>query len=97
MKRVLCLLLAVIMAVGLFAGCSNTGSDSTGGNKDFEPYEGAPNLNGVPITILTENTWVSGINFSDILPRFKQIEERTGCTIVWETVAGGTDYNTLRR
>lgn len=95
MKRVLCLLLAVIMAVGLFAGCSNTGSDSTGGNKDFEPYEGAPNLNGVTITILTENTWVSGINFSDILPRFKQIEERTGCTIVWETVAGGTDYNTL--
>lgn len=95
MKRVLCLLLAVVMAVGLFAGCSNTGSDSTGGNKDFEPYEGAPNLNGVTITILTENTWVSGINFSDILPRFKQIEERTGCTIVWETVAGGTDYNTL--
>lgn len=94
MKRVLCLLLAVLMAACLFVGC-NTDSNPTNGNKDFVPYEGAPNLNGVTITILTENTWVSGINFSDILPRFKQIEERTGCTIVWETVAGGTDYNTL--
>lgn len=96
MKRALCLLLSVFMAAGLLTGCSPTDpAGPTGGDNNFEPYEGAPNLSGVTVTILSENTWVSGVNFSSILPRFKQIEERTGCTIVWETVAGGTDYNTL--
>lgn len=95
MKRILSLLLVAIMVVALFAGCNeHTGPEGTV-DDSFTPHKGAPNLSGKTITILSENTWVSGVNFSDILPRFKQIEEYTGCTIVWETVPGGTDYNTL--
>lgn len=95
MKRVLSLLLVAIMVMTLFAGCTPSDPYDNGPVEGFEPHEGAPNLSGKTITILSENTWVSGINFSDILPRFKQIEEYTGCKIVWETVPGGTDYNTL--
>ena len=96
MKRVLSLLLVVIMVAALFAGCNpNTDEPDATVDQGFTPHEGAPNLSGKTITILSENTWVSGIDFSDILPRFKQIEEYTGCKIVWETVPGGTDYNTL--
>ena len=96
MKRILCLLLVVLMTVGLFAGCNDPeGPTNPTAAPGWTPHEGAPNLSGRTITILSENTWVSGINFSDILPRFKQIEEYTGCKIVWETVPGGTDYNTL--
>lgn len=96
MKRVLSLLLVAIMVAALFAGCNKPSGDPAGTtDPNFTPHEGAPNLSGKTITILSENTWVSGIDFSDILPRFKQIEEYTGCKIVWETVPGGTDYNTL--
>lgn len=92
-KKIICLLLVLILTVGMLGGCVKQPEDTTDG--EFTPYQDAPNLSGKTIKILTENTWVSGINFSDILPKFKQIEERTGCTIIWETVPGGTDYNTL--
>ena len=95
MKKSLCFMLAAILVLGLFAGCNKTNTPGGTVNPDFEVYEGAPDLRGKTITILSENTWVSGIDFSDILPRFKQIEERTGCTIVWQTIPGGTDYSTV--
>ncbi len=93
MKKIICLLLALVLTAGILVGCVKQPEDTTDGA--FVAYPGAPDLSGKTIKILTENTWVSGINFSDILPKFKQIEERTGCTIIWETVPGGTDYNTL--
>src|SRR5690554_3779251 len=55
----------------------------------------APNLEGVTIRLLTEDTWVSGFSLSDILPRFKQIENRTGCKIIWSTIPGGSDYSSV--
>lgn len=52
-----------------------------------------PDLSGETIKIFTTDTWVAGLSIADVLPRFKQIEERTGCTIEWETVA--SDYETI--
>ncbi len=102
MKKLLCLLLAVVMVAGLMTGCGQTGNepivsaDPTPTATDVaKPVESnaAPDLTGKTITIMTTETWVSGLSLTDILPRFKQIEERTGVKIVWETVA--TDYETV--
>lgn len=103
MKKLLCLLLAVVMVLGLMTGCGKTASEpeTVAEPTTTEPVVAetivdsntAPDLNGKTITIMTTETWVPGLSLSDILPRFKQIEERTGCTIIWETVA--TDYETV--
>lgn len=96
MKKTICLLLAAILVMFTFSACNPSDGPSDDPSHDvLEVYEGAPDLRGKTITIMTENTWVSGIDFSDILPRFRQIEARTGCHIVWETVPGGTDYSTV--
>ncbi len=94
MKRAICLLLAAILCLGMFAGCGPRNVEGTGTITDTSDPN-APDLTGVTIRLLTEDTWVSGFSLSDILPRFKQIEERTGCTIIWETIAGGSDYETV--
>jgi len=67
---------------------TTTGSEEA---KNTVASKEPPNLKGKTITIMTTDTWVAGLTLSDVLPRFKQIEARTGCTIVWETVA--TDYS----
>lgn len=111
MKKILCLLLAAIMVIGLLAACGNNNPgtttagnddqtqggndtpDTTAGGDPVVDLNAAPDLSGRTIKIMTTDTWVAGLTISDVLPRFKQIEERTGCTIVWETVS--TDYNTV--
>lgn len=111
MKKMLCLLLTVVLVLGMFAGCANNTAEPTeskaptsptvsenppADNKDdSNETTDVPNLSGKTITLLTTDTWVSGLSLSDILPKFKQIEERTGCTIVWDTAPGGGDYDTL--
>ncbi len=94
MKRAICLLLAAILCLSMFAGCGPQNMEGSGTITDTSDPN-APDLTGVTIRLLTEDTWVSGFSLSDILPRFKQIEERTGCTIIWETIAGGSDYETV--
>ncbi len=83
MKKLLSLLLVVSLMLGL------TGSVLA----ETPANSAAPDLQGRTIKIMTSDTWVAGLTISDVLPRFKQIEERTGCTIIWETVA--SDYNTV--
>ena len=92
MKRIVSLLLAVLLVAGIFTACGK--KEENYYNPDFVPTEGVPNLNGKVITIMTTNTWVSGLDLSQILPRFKQVEERTGCKIIWETAPNG-DYDTV--
>lgn len=109
MKKILCLLLAAVMVFGLLTACGNSAAPSTPTNgnnvgqtqgvdnvqsgSDAADPNAAPDLSGKTIKIMTTDTWVAGLTISDVLPRFQQIEERTGCTIVWETVA--TDYDTV--
>lgn len=110
MKKILCLLLALVMVVGLLTACNNETPDDTKDTKSSEDvttgttetpttddgkvdYVNAPDLTGKTIKIMTTDTWVAGLTISDVLPRFKQIEELTGCTIIWETVA--SDYSTV--
>lgn len=109
MRKIICLLLAVIMILGLFSACGGdtgketeppkivggdeTPSDDVQGGEVAADPNAAPDLSGKTIKIMTTDTWVAGLTISDVLPRFKQIEERTGCTIVWETVS--TDYGTV--
>ena len=111
MKKMLCLLLTVVLVLGMFAGCANntaepaeskapanaTVSDNPPADNEDAGNEttDVPDLSGRTITLLTTDTWVSGLSLSDILPKFRQIEERTGCTIVWDTAPGGSDYDTL--
>lgn len=109
MKKFLCLLLAVVMIVGMFSACGSeeeptpttaaavaetnatpTSGDDGSGAVD---YVNAPDLSGKTIKLMTTDTWVAGLTLSDVLPRFKQIEELTGCTIIWETVT--SDYETV--
>lgn len=102
MKKMLCLLLTLVLALSLFAVCASGTAESTESktpadapvSEDSKTAD-VPDLSGKTITLLTTDTWVSGISLSDILPKFKQIEERTGCTIVWDTAPGGSDYDTL--
>lgn len=108
MKKILCLLLAAVMVIGLLSACGNTttpedthkdtpaqtqGGDNVQSGDDAVQPGDVPDLSGKTIKIMTTDTWVAGLTISDVLPRFKQIEERTGCTIIWETVA--TDYDTV--
>ncbi len=108
MKKLVCLLLTLAMVLSLFAACGSAPVetqpkettpaapvDTTPATNDdgTVDYVNAPDLSGRTIKIMTTETWVAGITLADVLPRFKQIEELTGCTIVWETVA--TDYSTV--
>lgn len=97
MKRIVSLLLVLIMVACVFAGCNPTTTDpgSAGSLKATTDKNAIPDLTGRTITILTTDTWMSGMTISEVLPRFKQIEERTGCTIVWETAPGGGDFDTV--
>lgn len=83
MKKTLSLLLVLSLLLGLMGSALAT----TPANSE------APDLRGRTIKIMTSDTWVAGLSISDILPRFRQIEERTGCTIEWETVVA--DYSTV--
>lgn len=99
MKRVISFILAAAMLLSL-AACTQPGGETTP-NPTAQPTQeqgatvadNAPDLRGKTITILTRQTWVSGVNLSDILPRFKQVEERTGVKIVWQTAS--SDYMTV--
>lgn len=99
LKKVLCLLLALLTTLCLFSGCAGgetvPSSEKTEGLTPLSDPNAIPNLQGRTITILTTDTWVSGLSISDVLPKFRQIEERTGCTIVWETAPSGGDFNTV--
>lgn len=97
MKRILSLLLVLIIVIGIFAACdSNTvNQGDKGALKKTTDKNAVPDLTGRTISILTTDTWLSGMTISDVLPKFKQIEERTGCTIVWETAPGGGDFDTV--
>lgn len=97
MKRFVSLLLLVIMVVSIFAGCNNLSTDNgqVGALQTTTDKNAIPDLTGRTITILTTDTWLAGMTLSDVLPKFKQIEERTGCTIVWETAPGGSDFDTV--
>ncbi len=95
MKKLLCLLLVMVMMLSLLTACKKDDLPQGTGEITDNSDPNAPDLTGRVIKILTEETWVSGVSLSDVLPRFKQIEERTGCTIVWETIAGGSDYSTV--
>ena len=54
-----------------------------------------PDLSGKTLNIISNDTWVSGITLASILPRFKQVEDRTGVTLKWDVLPGGDDYDTL--
>lgn len=97
MKRIVSLLLILIMVISIFAGCNTTTTKpgNTGEIKATTDKNAIPDLSGRTINILTTDTWLSGMTISDVLPKFKQIEERTGCTIVWETAPGGGDFDTV--
>lgn len=99
MKKVLAILLLLAIMLTLFSGCNespepNNDPETPSVSPENTRFD-APNLSGYTITILSENTWVSGVDLKDILPRFQQIEELTGCTLVWETAPGGGDYATV--
>ena len=106
MRKILAMLLAVVMVLGLFTACGNTTPETT----EPKPPEGtnppattpvedetvdfvnAPDLSGQTIRILTGGGW-SEADFATVLPKFKQIEELTGCTIIWE--APKTDWESV--
>ena len=105
-KRLLCLLLAALMLLSMLTACSkppaqeetpkdapseSTDDPSAPASETSDEISPAPDLSGRTITLLTTDTWVQGITLSSILPRFQQIEERTGCKIVWETAPSGSD------
>lgn len=109
-KRLLCLLLAALMLLSMLTACSkppaqeetpkdapseSTDDPSAPASETSDEISPAPDLSGRTITLLTTDTWVQGITLSSILPRFQQIEERTGCKIVWETAPSGSDYDTV--
>ncbi len=89
-KYLVCILM--LFCLFMITGCSKPEADF-GITDTSDPT--APNLEGVTIRLLTEDTWVSGFSLSDILPRFKQIENRTGCKIIWNTIPGGSDYSSV--
>lgn len=97
MKRFVCLLLVLIIALGTLSACDalHSGPGDKETIKPLSDKNAIPDLTGRTITILTTDTWVSGLSISDVLPKFQQIEERTGCTIVWETAPSGGDFNTV--
>lgn len=56
-----------------------------------------PDLSGRTIRILGVNRGIYGVSYTDILPRWKQVEERTGCKIIWEEIPGDFDAVTQTR
>ena len=93
MKKLLLCVLA-FFCVFAMVGCGKKTNEGTNVIQD-DSDPNAPNLEGEVIRLLTEDTWLSGFSLSDILPRFKQIEARTGCTIIWNTIPGGSDYSSV--
>ena len=83
----------MLFSLCTIVGCGNNSNNGNTITDSSDPS--APNLEGVTIRLLTEDTWVAGFSLSDILPRFKQIERRTGCKIIWNTIPGGSDYNSV--
>lgn len=109
MKKIASLLLVAAMLITVFAGCSNTNveTDDTQGSasgQESNPqtsmpddgevdYVNAPDLSGMTIRIMTDESGWTTDGYASVLPKFKQIEELTGCTIVWETIT--SDYSTV--
>ena len=93
MRRKFLSCLAMLFSLCTIVGCGNNSNNGNTITDSSDPS--APNLEGVTIRLLTEDTWVAGFSLSDILPRFKQIERRTGCKIIWNTIPGGSDYNSV--
>lgn len=96
MKRIVCLLLTTIMILAMFCGCSgNTSGNNGTGNNEIEKVglNDIPDLSGVTIRILTNSAFTSGVDYAQILARWEQVEERTGCKLIWECI--DTDYNTV--
>lgn len=56
-------------------------------------YVNAPDLSGITLRIMTDESGWSEDGYASILPKFRQIEELTGCTIIWETITA--DYDTV--
>ena len=99
MKKAFCLLLVLVMVLNMFTACKGEELSATDGKTEgispLTDKNAIPDLTGYTITILTTDTWVSGLTISDVLPKFRQIEERTGCTIIWETAPSGGDFSTV--
>jgi len=57
---------------------------------------GVPDLSGYTISLLTLSSDVAEYPFSDILAIYKQVEELTGVTLVWEE-ASWNDYPTIKQ
>ena len=107
MKKILAMLLAVVMVLGLFTACGNTTPETTepkspeGTNPpestpvedETVDYVNAPDLSGKTIRILTAESGWTAEGYASLLPKFEQIEELTGCTIIWEAPAA--DWETL--
>ena len=84
MKKLTCMLLAVIMLLGMLSACAVA--------EEPDLYA-VPDLTGVTIRIMTNSSITSGVDYATILPRWRQVEERTGCTIIWEVI--DSDYSTV--
>ena len=70
----------------------NDTPDIQGGDEPVD-YVQAPDLSGQTIRIMTDESGWTTEGYAAVLPKFKQIEELTGCTIVWETITA--DYGTV--
>lgn len=108
MKRIISLLLVAIMVLSL-AACGTGKpiateapevSDATEAPADSETsvatepaVSDIPDLSGVTIRILTNSAFTAGVDYTTILARWAQVEERTGCEIIWECI--DTDYETV--
>ncbi len=103
-KRIICLVLAAITAMGMLAACvPDDGGSTTPTIQNMNvgvstlDTDTPPDLTGKTIKILTAESWLAGVTNADqpTFSRWKQVQERTGCTIIWETVASGEDYDTV--
>lgn len=97
MKRLITLLLAMVMVMGMLTACTpeplGDGGNTGGDVEEVVDMNAVPDLTGVTIRIMTNSSITSGVDYSTILPRWEQVAERTGCEIIWEVV--DSDYYTV--
>lgn len=95
MKRLIGLLLVLVMMASMLMACSPTALKPNGGSnvQEVTDKNAVPDLTGVTIRIMTNSSITSGVDYSTILPRWEQVAERTGCTIIWEVI--DSDYYTV--
>lgn len=84
MKKLTCLFLALIVMISMLPCLAAA--------EEPDLYA-VPDLTGVTIRIMTNSSITSGVDYATILPRWRQVEERTGCKIIWEVI--DSDYSTV--